>query len=48
MGATFSRMADGVFDKQKGKNLIAYVDDIMVKSDKETHIQDLQKTFEIL
>jgi hypothetical protein len=40
-GPTFSRMADGVFDKQKGKNLVAYVDDIFVKSDKETHIQDL-------
>jgi len=40
-GPTFSRMADGVFDKQNGKNLIAFVDDIMVKSDKETHNQDL-------
>ena len=37
-GPTFSRMADGVFDKQKGKNLIAFVNDIVVKSDKETHI----------
>ena len=38
-GPTFSRMADGVFDKQKGKNLVAYVDDIVVKSDKkENHI----------
>ena len=35
----FSRMADGVFDKQKGKNLVAYVDDIVIKSEKkETHI----------
>ena len=42
-------MTDGVFDKQKGKNLVAYVDDIMVKSDKkETHIQDLQETFKNL
>jgi hypothetical protein len=41
-GPTFSRITDGVFDKPKGKNLIAYVDDIVVKSDKkETHIQDL-------
>jgi hypothetical protein len=48
-GPTFSKIADGVFDKQKGKNLVAYVDDIMVKSDKkETHIQDLQETFENL
>ena len=41
-------MADGVFDKQKGKNLVAYVDDIVVKSYKETHIQDLQETFKNL
>ena len=42
-------MTDGVFDKQKGKNLVAYVDDIVVKSDKkETHIRDLQETFKNL
>ena len=41
VGPTFSRMTDGVFDKKKGKNLVTYVNDIMVKSDKETHIQDL-------
>ena len=48
-GPTFSRMADDVFDKQKGKNLVAYVNDIVIKSDKkETHIQDLQETFKNL
>jgi len=48
-GPTFFRMTDKVFDKQKGKNLVAYVDDIMVKCDKkETHIQDLQETFKNL
>jgi hypothetical protein len=42
-------MTDGVFDKQKGKNLVAYVDDIVVKSDKkETHMQDLHETFKTL
>jgi hypothetical protein len=42
-------MADVVFDKQKGKNLVAYVDNIVVKSDKkETHIQNLQETFKNL
>ena len=42
----FSRMTDDVFHKQKGNDLLAYVDDIVVKSDKkETHIQDLQETF---
>jgi hypothetical protein len=39
-------MTDGVFHKQKGNNLVAYVDDIVVKSNKkETHIEDLQETF---
>ena len=48
-GPTLSRMTDGVFDKQKGKNLITYVDDIMVKSNKkETHIQDHQETLKNL
>lgn len=48
-GPTFSRMTDGVFRIEKGKNLVAYVDDIVVKSDKkESHIQDLQETFKNL
>ena len=48
-GPTFSKMTNGVFNKQKGKNLVAYVGDIVVKSDKkETHIQDLQETFKNL
>ena len=42
-------MTDGVFDKQNGKNLLAYVDDIIVKSvKKDTHILDLQETFKNL
>lgn len=37
-GPTFSRMTAKAFDEQKGKNLVAYVDDIVVKSEKkETH-----------
>ena len=45
-GPTFPRTTDEVFNEQEGKNLVAYVDDIVVKSDKkETHIQDLQETF---
>ena len=48
-GPTFSRMTDEVFDEQKGKNLVAYVDDIVVQIDKkEMHIQDLRETFENL
>ena len=39
-------MTDMVFHEQKGKNLVAYVDDIVVKSDKkEMHIEDLHETF---
>ena len=49
VGPTFSRMIDGVFNKQKGKNLVTYVDDIVVKNDKkDAHIQDLQETFQNL
>ena len=33
-----------VFSEQKGRNLLAYVDDIVVKSDKKhTHIVDSEK-----
>ena len=41
-------MTDEVFNEQKGKKLVAYIDDIVVKSDKDTHIQDLQETFQNL
>ena len=42
VGPTFSRMTDEVFNEKNGKNMVAYVDDIVVKNDKkETHIQDL-------
>ena len=39
-------MTDGVFNKQKGKNLVAYVDDIVVKTHVATQlIDDLEETF---
>jgi hypothetical protein len=42
-------MSDEVFPEQKGRNLVAYVDDIVIKSDKkETHIKDLKETFKNL
>jgi hypothetical protein len=48
-GPTFFENDRRVFDKQKGKNLVAYVDDIVVKRDKKnTHIEDLQETFKNL
>jgi hypothetical protein len=45
-GTTFVRMTSIVLKNQIGKNLLAYVDDIVVKSKKsQDHIKDLQETF---
>jgi hypothetical protein len=45
-GTTFVRMTSTVLKSQIGKNLLAYIDDIVVKSKKrQDHIQDLQETF---
>lgn len=48
-GATFQRMVNKVFDKQIGRNMEAYVDDLLVKSMSDLgHIQDLRETFTTL
>jgi hypothetical protein len=45
-GESFSRMTSKVLSTQIGKNVLTYVDDIIVKSTKqENHIADLQETF---
>jgi hypothetical protein len=45
-GESFSRMTSKVLCTQIGRNVLAYVDDIIVKSTKqENHIVDLQETF---
>jgi hypothetical protein len=45
-GGSFSRMTAKVLHFQIGKNVLTYVDDIIVKSTKqEIHIADLQETF---
>jgi hypothetical protein len=45
-GGSFSRMTAKVFHSQIGKNVLTYVDDIIVKSMKqENHVADLQETF---
>jgi hypothetical protein len=45
-GGSFSRMIAKVLHSQIGKNVLTYVDDIIVKSMKqENHIADLQETF---
>jgi ribonuclease HI len=44
-GGSFSRMTAKVLHSQIGKNVLTYVDDIIVKSTKqENHIADLQET----
>jgi hypothetical protein len=45
-GGSFSRMTAKVLISQIGRNVLTYVDDIIVKSTKqENHIADLQETF---
>jgi hypothetical protein len=45
-GGSFSRMTVKVLHSQIGRNVLTYVDDIIVKSTKqENHIADLQETF---
>ena len=45
-GSTFARMTKAVLDPQLQKNIIAYVDDIVVMSKNEKdHIADLKETF---
>jgi hypothetical protein len=45
-GGSFSRMIAKVLHSQIGRNVLTYVDDIIVKSTKqENHIADLQETF---
>jgi hypothetical protein len=45
-GGSFSKMTAKVFCSQIGRNVLTYVDDIIVKSTKqENHITDLQETF---
>jgi hypothetical protein len=45
-GGSFSRITSKVLSSQIGRNVLTYVDDIIVKSTKqENHIADLQETF---
>jgi hypothetical protein len=46
IGGSFSRMTAKVLHSKIGRNVLTYVDDIIVKSTKqENHIVDLQETF---
>ena len=44
-GCTFNRMIKKVLGDQLARNISAYVDDVVVRSKKEDHIQDLRETF---
>jgi hypothetical protein len=45
-GSTFTRMTGTVFKPQIGKNIQAYVDDLIVKSsNRASHVSDLAETF---
>ncbi|XP_071728862.1 uncharacterized protein [Rutidosis leptorrhynchoides] len=48
-GATYQRLIDTAFDKQIGRNLEAYVDDLVIKSTtQERIIDDMRETFDTL
>lgn len=48
-GATYQRLVDKAFNKQIGRNLEAYVDDIVIKSrTEEDLLSDIKETFDQL
>ena len=48
-GSTCQRMVTRMFETQIGRNMKAYIDDMVVKSKKvEEHLADLAETFSIL
>ncbi|GJR83538.1 reverse transcriptase domain-containing protein [Tanacetum coccineum] len=48
-GATYQRMVDKAFDKQVGRNIEVYVDDLVIKSHTETEmLRDMDETFRTL
>nr|GEY82927.1 reverse transcriptase domain-containing protein [Tanacetum cinerariifolium] len=48
-GATYQRLVDKAFDRQIGRNLEIYMDDLVIKSHTETELlQDIEVTFRTL
>ena len=48
-GATYQRLVNKMFNRQIGRNMEVYVDDILVKSKEElAHLDDLRETFATL
>ena len=49
VGATYQRLINKMFNKQIGRNMEVYIDDMLVKSKEEvTHLDDLRETFTTL
>ena len=49
VGATYQRLVNKMFNKQIGRNMEVYVDDMLVKSKEElTHLDDLREMFATL
>ena len=49
VGATYLRLVNHMFNKQIGRKMEVYVDDMLVKSRKaESHLDDLRETFDTL
>ena len=47
VGATYQRLVNQMFNKQIGRNMEVYVDDMLVKSgEAKTHLADLQEAFD--
>ena len=48
-GATYQRLVNKIFNKQIGRNMEVYVDDMLIKSKEElAHLDDLRETFTTL
>ena len=48
-GATYQWLVNHMFHPQIGRNVVVYVDDMLVKSlEEERHLDDLQETFDTL
>ena len=48
-GATYQRLVNQMFNKQIGRNMEVYVDDMLVKSrEAKTHLANLQEAFDTL
>jgi hypothetical protein len=48
-GATYQRLVDMAFEKQVGRNLEVYVDDLVIKSHTEEElVRDIEETFKTL